>query len=65
MCTRVDSFRGPCYAKIQKKLIMKNRLEKRVILNHEIASKGNFTGEEKNHFICRHRWSITHSRRRC
>lgn len=45
MCTRVDSFRWPCYAKIHKKLIMKNRLEKRVIiLNHEIASKGNFTG---------------------
>lgn len=50
MCTRVDSFRWPCYAKIHKKLIMKNRLEKRVILNHEIASKGNFTGDEKKSF---------------
>lgn len=47
MCTRVNSFRGPCYAKIHKKLIMKKKLEKRVILNHEIASKGNFTGDEK------------------
>lgn len=38
----VNLFCGFCYVKIYKKLIMKNRLEKRVILNYEIVSKCNF-----------------------
>lgn len=50
MCIGVDLFCGFCYVKIYKKLIMKNRLEKRVILNYEIVSKGNFIGDEKKLF---------------